>query len=57
MSLICMMCSRTPLTLMIQMEENFIIRVLAKALSEVMNCSSCPNSDAGEGRKENGSGV
>ena len=39
MSLICMMCSRTPLTLVIRMEENFVIKVLAKALSEVTNCS------------------
>ena len=33
------MCSRIPIKLVIQMEENFIIRVLAKALSEVTNCS------------------
>ena len=33
------MCSCTPLTVVIRMEENFIIRVLAKALSEVTNCS------------------
>ena len=39
MSLICMMCSLTPLTLVIRMEENFVIKVLAKALSEATNCS------------------
>ena len=39
MSLNYMMCSRTPLTLVIRMEKNFIIRVLSKALSEVTNCS------------------
>ena len=38
MSLIYMMCSRIPLTLVIRMKENFIIRVLVKALSEVTNC-------------------
>jgi len=37
MSLICMMCSRTSLILVSFMDENFMIGMLASALSEMMN--------------------
>lgn len=40
MTLICMMCSRTPFILVSLKNENFISKVLARALSKVMNCSS-----------------
>ena len=40
MSIISMMCLRTRLMSMSFRDVNFIIRVLAKALSEVTNCSS-----------------
>ncbi|XP_040871829.1 uncharacterized protein [Glycine max] len=39
-SRICIMYSRTPFTLVSQRKENFMIRVFAKVLSEVMNWSS-----------------
>ncbi|KAL5844423.1 hypothetical protein ACOSQ4_010381 [Xanthoceras sorbifolium] len=41
-SLICMKCSRTPLTLMSLRDDNFMIRVLANPFYEVTNCSSMP---------------
>ena len=46
MSPIFMMCSHTPFTLVNFNDENFIIRVLANTLSEVMNSSSIAFSKA-----------